>query len=84
MLNSKLNNFDLANPGDLNAYLKSGCGISIRGTQNAPNAPNNTVMGIVITYSQNASWGFQWYLSAYGDIKYRVNQNGSISSWATK
>ena len=83
-LNSKLNNFDLANPGDLNAYLKSGCGISIRGAQSAPNAPNNTLMGIVITYSQNANWGFQWYLSAYGDIKYRVNQNGSISSWATK
>ena len=83
-MNSKLNNFDAGNPGDFNAELKSGRGISIRGAQNGVNAPNNTLMGIIITFSLNASWGFQWYFSAYGDIKYRNLQNGTIGSWVTK
>lgn len=83
-MNSKLNNFQTSNPGDLNTYLKSGCGVSIRGTQDAPNAPYNSVMGLVITFSMNSDWGFQWYLGAYGQMQYRVNQNGVISSWTTK
>lgn len=83
-MNSKLNNFQTSNPGDFNAYLKSGCGISIRGAQNAPNAPYNDVMGMIITFSMNANWGFQWYFGAYGQTQYRVNQNGVISAWTNK
>lgn len=81
---SKLNNFDAGNPGDFNAEIKSGCGISIRGAQRGLNAPNNSLMGIIITWSTGASWGFQWYFSAYGDIKYRNLQNGTISQWVNK
>lgn len=83
-MNSKLNNFDVRIPGDLNTHLKSGCGIAIRGAQNAPNSPIDNRMGIVITYSQDANWGFQWYLGAYGQIRYRVNQNGIISAWSNQ